>query len=281
MVARSDHRPYVQDYRLTGAPFKSTCSRQSNYDLEPLGERDQILHHRARSCSACNNMQRCCRTLRGRTQQAQALVVGACASSCWRRSFGKSDTTRSASASELGTTTVRYRRQVAAGRVSARRPAMRPSRVPLTSSLTGSLAEPPTRLALIDGHHAGAVGRSRVKRDATTIEGREKATPIAAARQLDGQAQVWTLSARATVTAASEPCRLERQSGNAACRSCSPTCRRAVAVGIQAVHREGLSATSWVCYKLHIDPSDGGIPLSCILTSASVNDSQAADSSVG
>ncbi|HNP27087.1 MAG TPA: transposase [Nitrosomonas sp.] len=29
-------------------------------------------------------------------------------------------------------------------------------------------------------------------------------------------------------------------------------------------------------YKLHIDAADGGIPISCVLTSASVNDSQAA-----
>jgi hypothetical protein len=34
--------------------------------------------------------------------------------------------------------------------------------------------------------------------------------------------------------------------------------------------------TSWRGYKLHIDAADGGIPISCILTSASVHDSQAA-----
>ena len=33
---------------------------------------------------------------------------------------------------------------------------------------------------------------------------------------------------------------------------------------------------SWIGYKLHIDAGDGGIPLSCILTSASVHDSQVA-----
>ncbi|MBF0423980.1 MAG: transposase [Magnetococcales bacterium] len=31
----------------------------------------------------------------------------------------------------------------------------------------------------------------------------------------------------------------------------------------------------WIGYKLHIDTADGGIPISCILTSASVHDSQA------
>ena len=34
--------------------------------------------------------------------------------------------------------------------------------------------------------------------------------------------------------------------------------------------------TYWVGYKLHLDVADGGIPISCLLTSASVNDSQAA-----
>ena len=34
--------------------------------------------------------------------------------------------------------------------------------------------------------------------------------------------------------------------------------------------------TSWIGYKLHIDAADGGIPLSCILTSASLHDSRVA-----
>jgi hypothetical protein len=34
--------------------------------------------------------------------------------------------------------------------------------------------------------------------------------------------------------------------------------------------------TSWTGYKLHIDVADGGIPISCVLTSASVHDSQVA-----
>ena len=34
--------------------------------------------------------------------------------------------------------------------------------------------------------------------------------------------------------------------------------------------------TSWTGYKLHIDSADGGIPISCVLTSASVHDSQVA-----
>ena len=33
---------------------------------------------------------------------------------------------------------------------------------------------------------------------------------------------------------------------------------------------------SWIGYKLHIDSADGGIPVTCVLTSASVHDSQVA-----
>ena len=33
---------------------------------------------------------------------------------------------------------------------------------------------------------------------------------------------------------------------------------------------------TWVGYKLHIDVADGQIPISCLLTSASLHDSQAA-----
>ena len=32
--------------------------------------------------------------------------------------------------------------------------------------------------------------------------------------------------------------------------------------------------TNWIGYKLHIDTADGDIPVSCLLTSASVHDSQ-------
>ena len=34
--------------------------------------------------------------------------------------------------------------------------------------------------------------------------------------------------------------------------------------------------STWVGYKLHIDVADGQIPISCLLTSASLHDSQAA-----
>ena len=33
---------------------------------------------------------------------------------------------------------------------------------------------------------------------------------------------------------------------------------------------------TWIGYKLHIDTADGDIPISCVLTAASVHDSQVA-----
>ncbi len=42
-------------------------------------------------------------------------------------------------------------------------------------------------------------------------------------------------------------------------------------------HEEGQQGLpTWVGYKLHIDVADGQIPISCLLTSASLHDSQAA-----
>ena len=39
---------------------------------------------------------------------------------------------------------------------------------------------------------------------------------------------------------------------------------------------QGRAGQTWVGYKLHIDAADGGVPVSCLLTSASLHDSQAA-----
>ena len=49
------------------------------------------------------------------------------------------------------------------------------------------------------------------------------------------------------------------------------------AEGLRGVKRNAKGyQESWTGYKLHIDAIDGGIPVSCLLTSASVHDSQAA-----
>jgi len=98
-----------------------------------------------------------------------------------------------------------------------------------------------------------------ISRDATAISAREKAAKKAKVAKV------------AKVKA--EPTRLERQQ--------SMTLTEMLA-DLPCVSDCGTKRNSkghpsyWVGYKLHLDVADGGIPISCILTSASVNDSQAA-----
>ena len=54
--------------------------------------------------------------------------------------------------------------------------------------------------------------------------------------------------------------------------ACSTTCRPVM----WARRRSKGYKDTWVGYKLHLDVADGQIPISCLLTSASLHDSQAA-----
>ena len=128
----------------------------------------------------------------------------------------------------------------------------------------------------MDGHLV-----EHISRDATAIEAREKAAPKPKAakpkrrkrgRPRKGEAQ------------AKEPSRLERQltmslpqmladlprAPSATPRAIPPT---ACDVGTKR-NAKG-HTTSWIGYKLHVDTADGGIPISCIMTS-STHDSQVA-----
>ena len=53
--------------------------------------------------------------------------------------------------------------------------------------------------------------------------------------------------------------------------TCSVVYALAFRLGVRRGKKE-----SWIGYKLHIDAADGNIPVSCVLTSASLHDSQAA-----
>ena len=69
------------------------------------------------------------------------------------------------------------------------------------------------------------------------------------------------------------PTRLERQAGMTLNQMLADL-PRSCDVGVKRNakgHQE-----KWIGYKLHIDTADGDIPVSCVLTSASVHDSQAA-----
>ena len=87
-----------------------------------------------------------------------------------------------------------------------------------------------------------------ISRDSTAIEGRERPTPKA-------------------------PRRLERQR-NMTLPEMLADLPYACDIGVKR-DAKGYQ-TSWSGYKLHIDAADGAIPVSCLLTSASLHDSQVA-----
>ena len=140
--------------------------------------------------------------------------------------------------------------------------------MPLRSSLRGALASL-LHAALIENtmqdHLVGHVSRA-----ATAIEGREKAAPKpkqpAKPKRKRGRP-------RKGEERPKELSRLQRQQEmtlpemvDDLPRSCDVGTKR---------NAKGYKE-SWIGYKLHIDAADGGIPLSCMLTSAAVHDGQVA-----
>jgi hypothetical protein len=113
-----------------------------------------------------------------------------------------------------------------------------------------------------------------ISRDATAIEAREKpvktAPPAAstAARPKRKRGRP-----RQGEVVEKEPRRLERQ-GEMSLAEMLADLPKHCAVGTKR-NAKG-HTTSWIGYKLHLDVADGDIPISAILTSASLHDSQAA-----
>jgi hypothetical protein len=112
-----------------------------------------------------------------------------------------------------------------------------------------------------------------ISRDSTEIEAREKpqSTQVEAApakpRRKRGRPR------KGEQPAPPEPTRLERQA-KMKLEEMLDDLPRACNVGTKK-NSKGYKET-WIGYKLHIDAADGQIPISCILTSASLHDSQAA-----
>ena len=109
-----------------------------------------------------------------------------------------------------------------------------------------------------------------ISRDATAIEGREKPVPKAQAqtppkrqrgRPRKGQERPKELTRLQRQLTMTRPEMVEELP-------------KACDVGVKK-NAKGVRQT-WVGYKLHIDAADGGVPVSCLLTSASLHDSQAA-----
>lgn len=154
----------------------------------------------------------------------------------------------------------------------------RPGQVPSEATFSRAFAEfagskLPARVheALIEKTHADRLV-GHISRDATAIEVREKpvkkeAPEPAAPKRNRGRPR------KGEVIAKKEPRRLELQASQTLPQMLDglPT---ACDVGTK---RNAKGRTSnWTGYKLHIDTADGDIPVSCLLTSASLHDSQAA-----
>ena len=112
-----------------------------------------------------------------------------------------------------------------------------------------------------------------ISRDSTEIEAREK--PL---RKPVAEVPLKPVGKRGRPKSGEpplppEPTRLERQAGMTLEQMLNDL-PRAANVGSKN-NSKGYKET-WVGYKLHLDVADGQIPISCILTSASLHDSQAA-----
>lgn len=118
--------------------------------------------------------------------------------------------------------------------------------------------------------HLGDQLVGHISRDSTEIEAREKpikkaaeeSTPKRRGRPKKGEERI------------KEATRLEKQSGVMSLAEMKADLPTDCNVGTKR-NSKGYKS-SWIGYKLHIDASDGGIPISCILTSASLHDSQVA-----
>jgi hypothetical protein len=154
----------------------------------------------------------------------------------------------------------------------------RAAHVPSEATFSRAFAE------FADGHvperaHEALIERTledhligHIARDATAIEVREK--PDRREKpQAEAPKRKRGRPRKGELVPQKEPRRLERQTGQTLSEMLAdlPT---ACDVGTKR-NAKGYK-TSWTGYKLHIDTADGDIPITCLLTSASVHDSQVA-----
>jgi hypothetical protein len=157
----------------------------------------------------------------------------------------------------------------------------RPSEVPSESTFSRAFAEfadseLPSRVheALIRQTHVDRLV-GHIARDSTAIEGHEKPER---AEKSGPSAPMPTPRKRGRPRKGEEPApkppsRLERQTSMTLSQMLAEL-PRPCDVGVKR-NAKGYQET-WIGYKLHVDTADGDIPVSCILTSASVHDSQVA-----
>ncbi len=126
--------------------------------------------------------------------------------------------------------------------------------------------------ALITRSYAGELV-GHISRDSTAIEAREK--PI---KKVSKDPEEKKPKKRGRPKKGEErvkaPTRLQRQIAGMSLPAMLEDLPKACDVGTKK-NSKGYKS-SWTGYKFHIDAADGGIPISCILTSASSHDSQSA-----
>jgi hypothetical protein len=154
----------------------------------------------------------------------------------------------------------------------------RVGQVPSESTFSRAFAEfaasqLPARVheALIKKTHADRLV-GHISRDATAIEAREK--PVEAAAPEPVKPNRKRGRPRKGEVVKKEPgTRIERQAGMTLPRMLADL---PSACNTGTKHNAKGHMTSWIGYKLHIDVADGDIPVTCLLTSASLHDSQVA-----
>ncbi len=129
----------------------------------------------------------------------------------------------------------------------------------------------PLRLheALIAATHADRLV-GHISRDSTAIEARE--TPVSVPKE-EKPKRKRGRPKKGEEPPKKEPRRVECQPGMSLGAMLADLPRHC-AVGVKR-NAKGHQET-WIGYKLHLDVADGGIPISCVLTAASVHDSQVA-----
>jgi len=126
--------------------------------------------------------------------------------------------------------------------------------------------------ALIHRHYAGEIV-GHISRDSTAIEAREKPVKTVA-KTAEEKMPKKRGRPKKGEERSKVPTRLERQIAGMSLAEMLDDLPKACNVGTKK-NSKGYKS-SWTGYKLHIDAADGGIPISCILTSASSHDSQSA-----
>lgn len=126
--------------------------------------------------------------------------------------------------------------------------------------------------ALIENSFSGEI-IGHISRDSTAIEAPEKPERQQYPKQVEKPAKHKGRPRKEEKTAEKEPTRIQKQLSMSLeemlkdlPQGCNKGCKK---------NSQGFVET-WVGYKLHIDTADNGIPISALLTSASMHDSQVA-----